>query len=778
MHLSEEINAKKVYAEYMTEIIFKRMKKIYSLIIIILLFLSLPGKLVHAELSDCSASIEDRSPISQNTRKSLTFHVTNGDSSEAHYLKIAVPNSNFTIEGYSIENWSALRNSGDIVFSGGTLGGGDSIDIVIETQTGSSDQSSSDWSVQMSDESVNPVLTQCSGDLGISISGSAPDTQPPDISDIVVSDVTSSSVKINWTTNESGDSVIDYGLADDYGLTKNDTALTTSHSLTLSSLTANSTYHYNIKSSDSAGNTNESGDNVFVTAKEGSTGTTQTGTSTNTTTTVTLTRVVTPTPTPTPTPDLTPPVITVATKFTAAFKTAPELSGSATDVSGVAKFAYSLDGGKNWIPVDNLKNAGAKSASFTFNPGTLVDDTYDVRIEAWDTKGNAGIFKAGKMVIDRLPPVIGPAIFSAGPIEIIPDEQGLIAITENMKTKVTLSMVGGPAEVNIHLLDESGQTLPFNPIPLSKDAGSGLWFGEIIFPGAGIYNLKVKAIDGATNQTEKTIQKVRVVNSGLITYADTELNAVSNVNITVYYSEPVTGRRIMWDGKPYGQENPLPVNPDGRYSLFLPAGKYYLRINSPGYKTFTSQMFELVKPEILSARIVLSRLDTYRIGNFSFSLPDIFPAQTALNFSSDSAQTGVKIDELQGKMVPAFELTDFSGRTVTDLDLRGKKSVITFLNSWQPQAVSQINALEKFSRDNPDTNALIIMTEESVPAAALYMKRAGTGIRIVADPDGTLIDPFKLVFIPTQVFINPQGLVTGSVSHQLSDSEFAAYFFK
>ena len=64
---------------------------------------------------------------------------------------------------------------------------------------------------------------------------------------------TSTSATVSWTTNASANSRVDYGTTPGYGSNVTDSTLVTSHSLTLNSLTCNTTYHYQITSVGSSG---------------------------------------------------------------------------------------------------------------------------------------------------------------------------------------------------------------------------------------------------------------------------------------------------------------------------------------------------------------------------------------------------------------------------------------------------------------------------------------------------------------------------------------------
>ncbi|MBI3804681.1 MAG: fibronectin type III domain-containing protein [Nitrospirae bacterium] len=95
----------------------------------------------------------------------------------------------------------------------------------------------------------------------------APDTTVPVLSGITVGSLSNSAATISWTTNEAADSQVQFGTTAAYGAsTARDGALTTGHSQNLTGLSASTTYHFRVLSSDAAGNLSTSGDNTFTTA--------------------------------------------------------------------------------------------------------------------------------------------------------------------------------------------------------------------------------------------------------------------------------------------------------------------------------------------------------------------------------------------------------------------------------------------------------------------------------------------------------------------------------
>jgi hypothetical protein len=93
------------------------------------------------------------------------------------------------------------------------------------------------------------------------------DKTSPVISSVSAYVTTASTATISWTTDEKATSLVEYGTTTSYGMSSVlDANLVTSHSVALTDLTADTTYHFRVKSSDSSGNWATSGDATFDTS--------------------------------------------------------------------------------------------------------------------------------------------------------------------------------------------------------------------------------------------------------------------------------------------------------------------------------------------------------------------------------------------------------------------------------------------------------------------------------------------------------------------------------
>ncbi|MBU0999694.1 hypothetical protein KKG24_05365, partial [Patescibacteria group bacterium] len=91
------------------------------------------------------------------------------------------------------------------------------------------------------------------------------DIFPPIISNVQVINITSSTADVIWDTDESSTSYVDYGLTVAYGTQVANASFVKKHSVSLSQLSASTTYHFQVSSKDGANNLGVSGDYTFTT---------------------------------------------------------------------------------------------------------------------------------------------------------------------------------------------------------------------------------------------------------------------------------------------------------------------------------------------------------------------------------------------------------------------------------------------------------------------------------------------------------------------------------
>lgn len=712
-------------------------KILVCLVVLNLVILLATNQTSFAAISSCTTSVTPNS-MTKSATDSFYFTVHNASSAEVTWIKITRPSAHFDLNNATVNGWNASTTTSEVILTGGTLDPSGSVNVTISATSGVSEVSGENWTVEASDDSGGSSPTACTGGLEAEIAGEPSDNDAPTISSVTISDITDTKVKITWNTDEASDSEIYYSIDNSFELYANDTTMNTSHSITLTGLTANTTYNFRINSTDEAGNTGQSSDSTFSTAAVGAT-------SQTITVTVTTTKTITPAPTPTPIPDKTPPTIIIDTDLSKPFTKPPLIKGKARDVKGVVSVDYSLDGGKNWTLVDSIVRVSSQVA-FDFTPPPLDDDNYAIKIRAKDTSGNTGISQEYTMVIDRLPPLVGAGIISLGP-QILSSTDGVVYGLEGLDQKITLSAVGGPTSIVIY----TGT----NSFSLMKNKDNGLWSGILNLSIPGSYFMEARSIDGASNKTIRKLNPIHILPNGIVKNGETP---VKDAMINVYYKDYATRQFVLWDGKAYGQQNPQKTDKNGKYKLYLPPGTYFLEIKASGYKVLRTNIVTIANNFPINSDFQLTKSKFLQLGHFRIPLPDFTESTAVISLVVPNVSDEKKSDiDLIGNSLPTVDLKE-DLKTISTGTFTGKLTIVTFLNSWDPQAYAQINILNDLVTENV-ANVISIFPQESASKITIFKKRGGYRFPMLADKDGQLIEPLSIHSLPMSLFLDRKGVV-------------------
>ena len=739
-------------------------KWVVGLGVLLLMLYAWPNSLASANLSSCRANISP-SQISPGSTSDIQFALQNTDVTSIQWVQVDVPSSNFSIANVAADGWNNSYDNGQATLTGGDLGPGSTLYFTITTTTANTQESGNSWTIQASDDpgGANPVACYGSQELDIV-------QPPPNILSIQPSSLTTTSVTISWDTDSPTEGNIDYGTTDNYGSnTPMESSFDTSHSQTITDLTANTGYHFQIYIQDQYGNTNTSGDNTFLTpiqppqntnnnsSSSSSSSSNSSSPNTNSPIGITVTNRA----------DNTPPKISFTNLPTVkVFKTAPTLTGQASDSVAVQRVEYSTDNGQNWLPVNNAPKLNTAQTTFSFTPVNLPDGTYKFMARAVNDGGYITATPAVTIVIDSLPPIVGGNIMSLGPQLLVPSSNGIISSIAGVDQKITMSSVGGP--INIDLTAQKiGSTTASQVFALSESPGTLLWSGIVSIDSPGEYQLVSHALDGAGVKTTQVVSTINVA-SDPYTYSLSTHKPVSSI-VTLYYLDPDSHNWVVWDGSSYSQTNPQTADSHGNFKLFVPPGTYYLQATAPGYETLISSIFKTTKSEPLTTNLGLKPLTGLSLGSLHLSLPTLAIQNVNLNPRSNTTLSGTQ-SSLVGQPLSDFTLIDTDGSTVHTADLLGKPTLITLGSTWAPTMDEQLSILSRLQA-NQNLNIIPIALQQNAGQVEAYTSIAGLNLNWLVDPDSTLTPDFGAPNLPTQLFVDRNGIVRQVYVGDLSQAQ-------
>lgn len=120
----------------------------------------------------------------------------------------------------------------------------------------------------------------------------------------------------------------------------------------------------------------------------------------------------------------------------------------------------------------------------------------------------------------------------------------------------------------------------------------------------------------------------------------------------------------------------------------------------------------------------------------------------------------------KGDTPPDFELTTLAGDVVTLSELKGKKVMLNFWASWCGPCKAEMPHMQKYYKANKDKDNVEIVAVNLTTAEKRGLKGVeefidayGLTFPIPLDEDGTVMDAYQIIPIPTTYMIGTDGTI-------------------
>ena len=135
---------------------------------------------------------------------------------------------------------------------------------------------------------------------------------------------------------------------------------------------------------------------------------------------------------------------------------------------------------------------------------------------------------------------------------------------------------------------------------------------------------------------------------------------------------------------------------------------------------------------------------------------------------------------MAGHPAPDFELVSTEGETIRLSDFKGTPVIVNFWATWCGPCRAEFPDFQRAAVDNADQLVIIGVNNTSADQAELvpdFLEEFGITFPIVLDEDGSTAETYRILGLPTTIFIDSSGIVdevfTGPINKAYIESKIA-----
>jgi hypothetical protein len=241
--------------------------------------------------------------------------------------------------------------------------------------------------------------------------------------------------------------------------------------------------------------------------------------------------------------------------------------------------------------------------------------------------------------------------------------------------------------------------------------------------------------------------------------------AGTEATATVYVKDPATGEFNAWNGRAFGQNNPLTVTETKGLTVILPTGEYYVKVEAPGYDTINSLVTEIDAQSVVTAKINLGRRNTF----WEKIVSTLSPADASNNFSLNVTPLPEQSLMPIGEYLPTITAYDINGNQQTFLNTVYDKPIIIYVfSTWNTKAAEQMDIFESvYTALVDDYRFIPLSTLEPLGVNQTKIARGAYALEFFK-PSDKFYDDYKIISLPQFFLATNKGellrVITGSKS--------------
>ena len=136
----------------------------------------------------------------------------------------------------------------------------------------------------------------------------------------------------------------------------------------------------------------------------------------------------------------------------------------------------------------------------------------------------------------------------------------------------------------------------------------------------------------------------------------------------------------------------------------------------------------------------------------------------AIHFAPNIYQSSLDQSSLKvGTPAPDFELTALNGETIRLSHYRGQPVLLTFGATWCPDCRAETPLVQELHVNHPELVIILVDSKESSAAVQKFADEFGITHPILLDTDGATSDTYRIIAIPTELFIDVKGIIRAKI---------------
>ena len=121
-----------------------------------------------------------------------------------------------------------------------------------------------------------------------------------------------------------------------------------------------------------------------------------------------------------------------------------------------------------------------------------------------------------------------------------------------------------------------------------------------------------------------------------------------------------------------------------------------------------------------------------------------------------------------GTAAPDFQLQTLSGETVRLSQYRGQPVLLTIGAAWCTDCQREAPLLQELHAKHPELSIMMVDVKEDQAIVNRFADQYGLTFTIALDTDGKVNDQYRVLAIPTELFIDAQGIIRARIIEQVT----------